>query len=167
MASTPTSRPQKVQGWIRRGYGTTCRRKVDPSLVLGLGHHQKSEWQYVHSFLFLPLFTHIILPYLTSSLHRTYESSKEGLVEALDAPTREEFFSCIKAADPKVYITMYEKLEYYADKFYTPPVPEFTPKFTEFVRVPQEMREWVETEFHKVFHCTLILCLTHKLSVLG
>ncbi|KAH9952327.1 hypothetical protein BGW80DRAFT_1196763 [Lactifluus volemus] len=71
---------------------------------------------------------------------------------ALEAPTKEDFFSCVRAADPKVYITCYDKLEYYSEKHYAPPIPVFTPKFTEFVRVPQEMQDWLRTEFTKTDH---------------
>ena len=91
------------------------------------------------------------------SLHYTYikycsafESSKQGWACAVQASTREEFFETAKVADPKAYVTCYEKLEYYADKKFKKQVPEFQPKFTEFVRVPQEMRDWVDNEFNKV-----------------
>ena len=75
---------------------------------------------------------------------------KEGWAAAIATTTREEFFQTAREADPRSYVVMFDKLEYYADKHFTPPVPPFTPDFTEFVRVPEEMRNWVETEFHKV-----------------
>ena len=75
---------------------------------------------------------------------------KEGWAAAIATTSREEFFQTAREADPRSYVVMFDKLEYYADKHFTPPVPPFTLDFTEFVRVPEEMWNWVETEFHKV-----------------
>ena len=86
------------------------------------------------------------------------------MAAAIEAPSRAEFFSCVRAADPRVYITQYDKLEYYADKMYAPQVPEFVPKFVDFMRVPEAIREWSTTELFKVrphfilfFFCLLSL----------
>jgi Geminivirus rep protein central domain len=109
-------------------------------------------------------FTSIDFNYPQCIHFRQFESSKEGLRAALDAPTKEDFFACVRATDPKVYITMYEKLEYYSRVHYTPPRPAFTPKFQDFVRVPQVMQDWVRTEFIKVSLITvfyLIIILTY------
>jgi len=75
---------------------------------------------------------------------------KEGWTAAIGATSREEFFATAREADPRSYVCMYKKLEYYADKHYTPPVAPFTPEHTEFVRVPEEMRKWVVEELPKV-----------------
>ena len=75
---------------------------------------------------------------------------KEGWTAAIGATSREDFFATAREADPRSYVIMYEKLEYYADKHFTPPVVPFTPEHTEFVRVPEEMRSWVEEELPKV-----------------
>ena len=56
---------------------------------------------------------------------------------------------------------MHDKLEYYANKYFTPPVPPFVPTFTEFVRVPHEMRDWVETQLHEVGKACSVLTLNH------
>jgi len=75
---------------------------------------------------------------------------KEGWTAAIGTTSREEFFATAREADPRSYVYMYEKLEYYADKHYTLPVLPFTPEYTEFVRVPEEMRKWVVEELPKV-----------------
>ena len=75
---------------------------------------------------------------------------KEGWTAAIGATSREDFFATAREADPCSYVIMYEKLEYYADKHFTPPVVPFTLEHTEFVRVPEEMRSWVEEELPKV-----------------
>ena len=90
-------------------------------------------------FLFTP-FILLTLFYLTYS---AFSSSKEGWAHAINAASREEFFATAREADPRTFVTMYKKLEYYADKHFTPPVIPWTPTFTEFVRVPEEMRNWV------------------------
>jgi len=75
---------------------------------------------------------------------------KEGWAAAIATTSREEFFETARAADPHSYVVMFDKLEYYVDKHFTPPVPPFTPDFTKFVRVPEEMRSWVAEELPKV-----------------
>jgi hypothetical protein len=86
---------------------------------------------------------------------------KEGWAAAITATSREDFFATAKEADPRSYVVMYDKLEYYADKHFTPPVEPFSPSFTDFVRVPEEMRLWVQTELEKVSrissHCNAML----------
>jgi hypothetical protein len=83
--------------------------------------------------------------------HSTTSNStiQEGYAQALDATSREDFFSKVKQTDPKNYVLQFEHLEYFADKHYASIIPEYTPQFTEFVRVPREMREWVTTELPK------------------
>ena len=83
---------------------------------------------------------------------------KEGWSAAISATSRDDFFSTAREADPRSYVLMFEKLEYYADKHYTPPAEPFTPEFTEFVRVPEEMRNWVAEELPKV--CKICSTLT-------
>jgi hypothetical protein len=61
----------------------------------------------------------------------------------LQATSREEFFGAVKKADPKNFVLMHEKLEYFADKHYTKPVEEYTPSHTDFRSVPQQMKDWV------------------------
>jgi hypothetical protein len=82
--------------------------------------------------------------------NRAFKNSKEGWGMATAASSREEFFDIVRAADPRSYVIMHEKLEYFANKKYAPPIPPYTPKFQEFVRVPQEMKDWVTTELIKV-----------------
>ena len=62
-------------------------------------------------------------------------------------------------ADPRTYVTMYERLEYYADSKFKTPVAPFVNKFTDFVRIPQEMRDWTETELNKARDLYLISSL--------
>jgi hypothetical protein len=88
--------------------------------------------------LYLPLFS------------SEFSSIKEGWSAAIAATSREDFFSTAKEADPCSYMVMYDKLEYFADKHFTPPVKPFVPIFTDFVRVPEQMRLWVQQEMHKV-----------------
>jgi Geminivirus rep protein central domain len=76
-------------------------------------------------------------------------SIQEGYTQALEASTRDLFFSGIKSADPKNYVLHYENLEYFADKHYAPPKTEYTPEYNDFIRVPQEMRDWVASELPK------------------
>ena len=86
---------------------------------------------------------------------------KEGWAAAITATSREDFFATAKEADPRSYVVMYDKLEYYADKHFTPLVEAFSPTFTNFVRVPEEMQLWVQTELDKVSrfisHCNMML----------
>jgi len=92
----------------------------------------------------------IIISNLFFSIDSDFTSMKEGWTAAIGTTSREEFFATAREADPRSYVCMYEKLEYYADKHYTPPVAPFTPEHTEFVCVPQEMRNWVVEELPKV-----------------
>jgi hypothetical protein len=78
---------------------------------------------------------------------------------ATAASSREEFFNIVHAADPRSYVIMHEKLEYFTNKKYAPPIPPFTPKFQEFLRVPQEMKDWVTTELIKVHIILFIIIL--------
>lgn len=82
---------------------------------------------------------------------------KEGWATAIGATSREDFFSIAREVDPKSYVIMYEKLEYYADKHFTPPIAPFVPTFTQFVRVPEELRLWASEEMHKVCEAGSIL----------
>jgi len=83
---------------------------------------------------------------------------KEGWTAAIGAASREEFFATARKADPHSYVCIYEKLEYYADKHYTPPVLSFMPEHTEFVWVPEEMRNWVVEQLPKVCDNIDIVC---------
>jgi hypothetical protein len=82
---------------------------------------------------------------------------KEGWSAAIAATSREDFFSTVKEVDPRSYVIMYNKLEYFVDKHFTPPVEPFAPTFTDFVRVPEDMRLWVQEEMHKVCEVWSIL----------
>jgi len=42
-----------------------------------------------------------------------------------------------------------ENITKYADKTWPTPKEDFTPEYTEFFRVPQEMKDWVNTELPK------------------
>ncbi len=83
--------------------------------------------------------------YILISLSLTGFSSKKTIQksyrEALDAPIREEFLEKVKASDPKNFVLHYEHLKYFVDKHYTFKHPEFSPTFTEFIRVTIEMRD--------------------------
>jgi Geminivirus rep protein central domain len=59
----------------------------------------------------------------------------------LDASSREEFFARVKQADPKNFVLQHEHLEYFANKHFAPPTSEYTPQFTDFMRVPQAIRD--------------------------
>ena len=83
---------------------------------------------------------------------------KEGWTATISATSREEFFVTAREADPRSYVCMYEKLEYYADKHYTLLVLPFTPEHTEFVCVPEEMWKWVVEELPKVCDDIGIVC---------
>ena len=76
-----------------------------------------------------------------------FKNAKEAWHLVAQAETREEYFDLAKRGDPKSYVLFHDKLEYYADKKFAPKVPVFSPRYTEFVRVPQEMRTWAEVEF--------------------
>jgi len=94
----------------------------------------------------LTLIFSLIIPLLYSD----FSSMKEGWAAAIATTSREDFFATAREADPRSYVVMFDKLEYYADKHFTPPVLPFTAEFTEFVRVPEEMRNWVANELPKV-----------------
>ena len=81
---------------------------------------------------------------------RGFETTRKGWAATITTSTREEFFKTARVADPRTYVTMYEKLEYYADSHFKPPVAPFVNKFTDFVRIPQEMHDWTETKLIKV-----------------
>jgi len=83
---------------------------------------------------------------------------KEGWTAAIGATSREDFFATAREADSRLYVIMYEKLEYYADKHFVPPVLPFTPEHTEFVWVPEEMWNWVAQELPKVCDDIDIVC---------
>lgn len=55
----------------------------------------------------------------------------------------------VRATDPKRYVVHHEKIEYYANKVYGHKKKEYQGEHTEFVRVPQEMRDWVANELPK------------------
>ena len=82
---------------------------------------------------------------LTLSTART-NIMREGYLNAIGCPSRQHFFNLVKDTDPKNYVLQYERLEYYADKHFAAPKVVYSPPFTEFVRVPQEMKDWVETQ---------------------
>ena len=92
----------------------------------------------------------LLLILIITSLYSDFSSMKEGWAAAIATTSREEFFETARAADPHSYVVMFDKLEYYVDKHFTPPVPPFTPDFTKFVWVPEEMRSWVAEELPKV-----------------
>jgi hypothetical protein len=98
----------------------------------------------VHGFFF---YLNLYLPLFFSE----FSSIKEGWSTEIAATSREDFFSTAKEADPHSYMMMYDKLEYFADKHFTPPVEPFVPTFTDFVRVPEDMHLWVQEEMHKVY----------------
>jgi hypothetical protein len=67
----------------------------------------------------------------------------------MTASTKDEFMARVKSSDPMNYVLRHEQVEYYATKHYAPQKAPYTPQFTEFRRVPQEMTDWVKTEFLK------------------
>jgi hypothetical protein len=77
---------------------------------------------------------------------REKSNVQEGYAQAMACTTKEEFISTIKKVDPKSYVNNLEKMEYYVEKHYAPEKPPYEPLFTEFRRVPLEMREWVANE---------------------
>jgi hypothetical protein len=74
---------------------------------------------------------------------------QDGYAEALSAETKEDFMAVIKKTDPKSFIVFHDKLEYYVEKWYKPPVPQYEPEDRDFLRVPIEMRDWVVEEMVK------------------
>jgi len=139
--STPTSNLQRGQNWICSASGCTSTRRGGGLLGHGRVLRLLGAW--------CP-FSLINISNLIVWIDSDFTSMKEGWTAAIGATSREEFFATAREADPRSYVCMYEKLEYYADKHYTPPVLPFTPEHTEFVRVPEEMRNWVANELPKV-----------------
>ncbi|KAF8460350.1 hypothetical protein DFH94DRAFT_618626, partial [Russula ochroleuca] len=84
-----------------------------------------------------------------TSTQKVKSAQKEAWAEALNAPNRDEYIQRIKEADPKTYIVWNENITKYADKTWPTPKEDFTPEYTEFFRVPQEMKDWVNTELPK------------------
>jgi len=72
-----------------------------------------------------------------------------GYVDALQAPTGAEFLAKIKAADPRSFVNNYERLEYFVEKHYAAVRPPYQPDFTDFIRVPYELKEWRTVELPK------------------
>lgn len=64
----------------------------------------------------------------------------------MEATNREEFFSKVKQVDPKNYVLHHKDLEYFADKHYAKPQEVYSPSHTDFIRVPQQMKDWVLQE---------------------
>src|SRR5258708_35838447 len=83
---------------------------------------------------------------LSNIMTSSRASIQQGYTEALQSSTREDFFSKVKKADPKNYVLHYENLEYFAEKHYAPKRGAYSAPFTEFIRVPLDMRAWVEHE---------------------
>ena len=104
------------------------------------------------------LITLIINSNLILWIDSDFTSMKEGWTAAIGTTSREEFFATAREADPRSYVCMYKKLEYYADKHYTPPVLPFTPEHTEFVYMPEDMQNWVAQELPKVCDDIDIVC---------
>jgi Begomovirus replication-associated protein len=48
--------------------------------------------------------------------------------------------------DPKNFVLHFKNLEYFAKKHYAPQREGHTPSFTDFIRIPLDMRCWVEQE---------------------
>ncbi|KAI9448725.1 hypothetical protein F5148DRAFT_1153368 [Russula earlei] len=76
---------------------------------------------------------------------QTFEptSAKEGIRQALNATSREDFMAQMREADPK------GRLEYYAEKHFAKPQVEYIPPHKDFIRIPKEMKDWVEHELPK------------------
>lgn len=74
---------------------------------------------------------------------------KDGYEAAISAASREEFMKGVRGTDPKSFVVHHEKIEYFANKFFTKPIEEFQAQYMDFVRVPKEMREWVANELPK------------------
>ena len=143
--SIPISSPQKAPSWICSVSGCTSTRREGQSWGLGRGQRPLGVW----------FILHLLLCSNLCFFYSEFSSMREGWAAAIATTSREEFFQTAKEADPHSYVVMFDKLEYYADKHFTPPVPPFTPDFTKFMSVPAEMRNWVEDKLPKVCEFTL------------
>jgi len=139
--STPISNLLRGQNWIYSVSGCTSTRRGG-----GLSGCRRAL-RLLGAWLSISL---IVITNLIIWIDSDFSSMKEGWTAAIGATSREEFFATAREADPRSYVCMYEKLEYYADKHYTPPVLPFMPEHTEFVWVPEEMRNCVANELPKV-----------------
>jgi len=63
----------------------------------------------------------------------------------LGADNKEDFLALVKEHDPCNFVLRYEQVINYAETNYKPPVPIYSPKFTEFV-VPTVLSNWVSDE---------------------
>lgn len=67
-----------------------------------------------------------------------------------EATTSEEFFSLVRANQPKEYVINHERLEYFADKHFQRPTSPFNPPFQmEEWTLPESITNWLSTEFTK------------------
>lgn len=68
--------------------------------------------------------------------------SQEAWAEALEAPTKEEFFERVRAGAPKEWVLWNDRIVAFADQHYERG-PEFVPEFNrdDFV-IPPELQEW-------------------------
>jgi hypothetical protein len=72
--------------------------------------------------------------------------------DAVAMTTKADYMAEIKAGDPRTYVIYYDKINAYADKIFAPVVPTYTPPFINFNCVPQQLLDWVTTEFTKMDH---------------
>ncbi|KAF8260942.1 hypothetical protein EI94DRAFT_1893735 [Lactarius quietus] len=91
----------------------------------------------------------IYMPPLLIIFVRSKTKLKEVYANALLSDSRETYLNTIRDGDPRTFVIYNDKIMAYADRAFPTPVEEYTPPFTNFNRLPQEVVDWVTEEFPK------------------
>lgn len=83
--------------------------------------------------------------FIESDPEKELESVWSKIVE--DSATAEEFMKNVRMHDPKNYVLNYERLEYYTNKHYIPPVVPYVADPNEEFLLPADLSNWLATEF--------------------
>lgn len=74
-----------------------------------------------------------------------FQQSENTWSEALLCETKEDFLAFMKTNHPKDFIIYHEKLEYFVNKHYPEPEPEYVPNYTtDQFNVPPVVQNWVD-----------------------
>jgi hypothetical protein len=67
--------------------------------------------------------------------------------DVCNTSNKSDFFALIKEQHPKEFVLNYEKLEYFANKFFQPPRRNYEREFTTF-NVPSALEQWVSSNLY-------------------
>src|SRR5882762_6650815 len=138
--STQTSETSGGPDKIWSVYGNTSRRKEGRSGA----HGQDPRYSQSVS----PSITFILFD-ADLILDHTLKNRTQKFSHILGAGSIEEYWHRLRELAPYEYVMNHERLEYYGNKTWAAERVAYTPLFTDFVRVPEEMRKWTEEEMVK------------------